>query len=81
MSECFGIRQDGDSWRCFTDDGDHPGHFADSEAARWGTWATSEDVERINGSEGRLITMEDLQAAIRRHPEIAALHQGPTNGL
>lgn len=66
MSEIFGIRSEGDHWRCFGDGGNFPGLFADREAARWGTWAETEDIQRINGEEGRLITMDDLRECMTR---------------
>lgn len=65
MSEMFGIRKDGDGWRCFGDEGYYPGLF-EREAARWGTWAKPDDVYRINIQENRLITMDDIRAFITR---------------
>lgn len=61
----FGIRKDGDHWRCFDDNGDYPGEFYDAEAARSGCWVAAADAARINDDEHRLIIMDDVRACMR----------------
>lgn len=69
----FGIEHKGDHWVCFDENGPKPGKF-EHEAARWGSWPTQTDIERINGIEARLITMDDIRAAIKARE--ASLSQG-----
>jgi hypothetical protein len=70
-----GIRRVGDHWRHFHDGGDHPGLFADAEAARGGCNVLPEDAVIINRE--RLLTAEDVRAAIRKR--LTALAQKDTN--
>lgn len=60
-----GIRKEGDHWCYFNERGDRPWRFADREAARWGSWCSADDARRINETEGRLITMDDIRECIR----------------
>jgi len=61
------IRKEGAHWRHFHDGGDHPGRFADADAARSGCNVTPDDAVEINRA--RLIDMEDVRASIRKRLE------------
>jgi hypothetical protein len=62
---CFGIRREGDHWRCFDDNGDFPGEFFNKEAARSGCWMSEAGAREINEGEHRLIVLDDVLASMR----------------